>query len=56
MQLLKKSSPKLLHQVIVLPLNITKNKIIKFDYLVSAQERKKLYFWKQALSEISDGK
>lgn len=39
-KLLEKSSPKLLHRVIVLLLSITKSKIIKFDYLPSAQENK----------------
>lgn len=39
-QLLEKSSPELLHRVIVLPSSITKSKIIKFGYLASAQENK----------------
>lgn len=39
-QLLKKSSPKLSYQVILLPLSISKSKIIKFDYFASAQENK----------------
>lgn len=54
-QLLKKSSPKLSYQVILLPLSISKSKIIKFDYLL-LHRRTKIDFQKQILSGISDKK